>query len=186
VFSLKQGRVVRCAAKKFHPQHSKPQSAKYTTRKIQQESIQVDKDGVIGDYNHYRSTVLKSTINRAVSILTTDSMKLVTSRYKQARDGDLGENLLIDGLAFSNLAPTQRYQVGSSVVLEITEPMEPCANLCKLPYINDSNLLPKQRIANCQALLDLLGTHDGLRGWYAKVIQPGRIHQHCTVVKLER
>ncbi len=64
----------------------------------------------------------------------------------------------------------------ADVIIEITEPMEPCANLCKLSYINDPSLQPKERVARCQYFIQALGKNDGLRGWYAKVIQGGVIN----------
>jgi MOSC domain-containing protein YiiM len=65
---------------------------------------------------------------------------------------------------------------GEDVIIEITEPMEPCANLCKLPYINDPSLAsPRERVARCQYLLEALGVKQGMRGWYAKVVSQGGI-----------
>jgi MOSC domain-containing protein YiiM len=112
------------------------------------------------------------------------------------QDGDLGENVLVDDVDFSFFQIGQRYSFvetdkdgrnddneGSVVVVEITEPMEPCANLCKLPYINDENKSPKERIAACQAMLSVLNQQPGLRGWYAKVLQTGTIKKHCRITK---
>lgn len=129
------------------------------------------------DYNHYRTIALKSTPDRAISILTTDVMTAIRQSFSSsARNGDLGENILLKGIDFDDLQLNQQYAVGS-VVLQVTEPMIPCANLCKLPYINDSSLQePKDRIARCLALLEFLDKPgDGFRGWYAKVITPGEI-----------
>ena len=86
-----------------------------------------------------------------------------------------------EGVDF-NLGIGQRYRFtsqkedsavgGEDVIIEITEPMEPCANLCKLPYINDPSLAsPRERVARCQYLLEALGVKQGMRGWYSKVIQ---------------
>ena len=65
--------------------------------------------------------------------------------------GDLGENILVDGVDCNFFQIGERYRFSSErdgdagskeastneVIVEITEPMEPCANLCKLSYIND-------------------------------------------------
>lgn len=62
------------------------------------------------------------------------------------------------------------------VIVEITESMEPCANLCKLSYINDPSLASaSERVARCKDFISSLGQQDGLRGWYAKVINGGVI-----------
>jgi MOSC domain-containing protein YiiM len=184
------GRVIRLAARSYHPVHSKPSSREYTTRKIQQSSVQICKEGVSNDYNHYRTVALKNTPNRAVSILTTDCLEYIKAYQYPVCDGDLGENILVHGLHYRFFQVGARYSFrGSSgtscsqkhddnanvVVLEITEPMTACGNLCKLPYINDEQKSPKERIATCQHFLDLLDKESGLRGWYAKVIQEGRI-----------
>ena len=70
--------------------------------------------------------------------------------------------------------------------MEITEAMEPCANLCKLPYINDPSLEPKHRVGRCQYLISALGQKEGLRGWYAKIIEGGviRIGDSLSAVAL--
>ena len=107
------------------------------------------------------------------------------------RDGDLGENVLIEGVDFSFFQIGQRYKfsIGSQqnggdkktttmdeVIVEITEPMDPCANLCKLPYINNPLISSaKERVGRCQYLITALFQKEGLRGWYAKVIQGGVI-----------
>jgi MOSC domain-containing protein YiiM len=65
-------------------------------------------------------------------------------------------------------------------MLQISEPMIPCANLCTLPYIqkpkDDGTATPRQRVEACQDLLQLLDARVGLRGWYARVLQPGELH----------
>ena len=124
-------------------------------------------------------------------------------RRRGYRDGDLGENVLVDGVDFDYFEVGMRYRFFSSsssskggdgggasadaammtagttteddVVVEITEPMVPCANLCKLPYINDSALEPKHRLARCQYFLEALGQKEGLRGWYARVVKGGMV-----------
>lgn len=127
---------------------------------------------------------LQSTVNRAISILTTDVNSYVrnldggyfaTIGY---RDGDLGENILVDGVDFTYFQVGIQYRFSSSsssvgnpttedVVVEITEKIEPCMNLCKLSYINLEG--------RCKYLIEALAEEDGLRGWYAKVIQGGII-----------
>lgn len=180
--------VVRTAARAYNATSSKPSSGSYTTRKDSRPHLLVSKDGVVDDYNHYRTVALKSTPDRALSILTRDVMELIRTLedYNQAQDGDLGENILVEGVTFSFFQIGQQYQfqretnnnndnTQGDVIMEITAPMEPCSNLCKLPYVNDDRLSPKERISRCKAFLDRLGQVDGLRGWYAKVVQGGTV-----------
>jgi MOSC domain-containing protein YiiM len=177
--SLPIGYVCRLAARKYDDESSRPSSRFYTTRKDEQkEEIWVSKAGVRGDYNHYRSIALKGTPDRAVSLLTTDTMELLRSYEYPVADGDLGENMLLDKVCYSFFEPGKQYRFKCSeneVVLEITEPVIPCANLCKLPYINNDSKTPKERIKDCQEFISLLDSKPGLRGWYAKVIKEGAI-----------
>lgn len=109
--------------------------------------------------------------------------------------GDLGENLLIDGVDHSFFRIGERYRFSSGrdseavstneVIVEITEPMEPCANLCKLSYINGPSLAsPKERVARCQYFIEALAQRQGLRGWYAKVVSGGFIKLGDSVAPL--
>ena len=193
---VNQGQVVRTAARPQQPSGgSIPSSRQYTTRKPFLPMIAVSDQGVTGDYNHYRTVALKSTGNRAISIITKDvSAYIQTSdggyfANKGYNDGDLGENVLVDGVDFDFFQVGRSYRFSTQkkggesegavedVIVEITEPMEPCANLCKLPYINDPTIAsPQERLGRCQYLIAALGQKEGLRGWYARIVQGGVIH----------
>jgi MOSC domain-containing protein YiiM len=156
--------------------------------------------GIEGDYNHYRTVALKNTPDRAISLLTSDVVEALRANYPtyqtQIQPGDLGENIYITGIPFTFFEVGQRYQFQNpkrpmldedddnkdkedkdrvAVVIEITERIEPCANLCKLPYINDPMLRPTDRIQRCQDFIQYLDRFDGFRGWYAKVIGEGGV-----------
>lgn len=151
--------------------------------------ITVGDQGVTGDYNHYRTVALKSTGGRAISLLTRDVSAYIQTldggyfAKRGYRDGDLGENVLVEGVDFDFFRVGRRYRFSSrqegmpeDVIIEVTEPMEPCANLCKLPYINDPAIKePKEKLGRCQYFITALGQKQGLRGWYAKVVQGGVI-----------
>jgi len=176
--------------------------------------ISVSEKGVATDYNHYRTVALKSTQDRAISILThdvssyiqtLDGGNFVKADGKGYTDGDLGENVLVKGVDFAFFKVGHRYRFSSQkstssngdissssslsiidsaddVVIEITEPMEPCANLCKLPNINDPALpSARDRVAKCQRFIEALGVNDGLRGWYAKILSGGIIRVDDSV-----
>lgn len=181
--SLK-GTVIRTATKSYDQLNSKPTSPLYTTRKNPHTQITVLPEGVKNDYNHYRTTALDSTPNRAISILTTDTIEaLKNAGYDKVQIGDLGENLYIDGVNFKFFEIGKRYKFLDSkikdpkdtdgVIIEITERIEPCGNLCKLSYINDETLPPNVRFENCKKFLLWLDQKDGLRGWYARIVGDG-------------
>ena len=192
--------VVRAAARAFRGQASQPSNRDYTTRKDSLPSVAITGEGVVGDYNHYRTKALQGTPDRAVSILTMDAMKYVDSLYPgKSQHGDLGENLLLDGMEYHTIRVGDRFRIGGSidgkditsggvddnndgVLVVVTEPIEPCANLCTLPYINDPKLPPYERIGMCTDFIKKLDAVDGLRGWYAKVLQPGTVRIGDEVV----
>lgn len=195
----RQGTVIRVAYRSFKDKDSKPSGTNYTTRKdAVVDQVMVTAQGVQQDYNHYRTVALKSTPDRAVSLWTTDVLHWLHSYsyYQDIQIGDFGENISVDGVNYTFFQKGQQYQFQSAiidrtssreeanVILEITERMEPCANLCKLPYINQPDLSPKERIQKCKNFLEVLDRDDGLRGWYAKVIQEGRIGTGDRVVPL--
>ena len=188
-----KGTVIRTAAKKFDASNSKPSSPLYTTRKDSQGQIIIRPQGVEGDYNHYRTIALSSTADRAISILTTDVFEqLKNVGYDKIGLGDLGENIYVDGVDYKFFELGKRYKFSKrdaedlssssnkkvqdgddGVIVEITERIEPCGNLCKLSFINDEALPPTERFENCKKFLLWLDQKDGLRGWYAKIIGDG-------------
>lgn len=193
------GRVVSLAVRSVHPQDSRPNSRNYTTRKVAVSSANVTSAGLQGDCNHYRSVALANTTDRAVSLWTTDCLDWLRQvACSDVQPGDLGENVLIDGMDFDALAVGQSFRFlsaddcgsgssqndGELVAIQITEPVVPCANLCKLPYINQSDKTPKERIAACQDFLETLDQAPGLRGWYAKVLTEGTIHLNDTLERI--
>ena len=158
----------------------------------------------------HRAIALDNTPDRAVSILTTDVLqRLQTNGYSAVREGDLGENIYVDRVTLHFFEVGKHYQFGKSnnhnnnndnneaVVIEITERIEPCGNLCRLPFISGSDnknnnnnindkrqtssssssssslLEPKQRLELCKNFLLYLNQEDGLRGWYGKIIGTG-------------
>lgn len=198
------GTVLRTAHRSYQDDgNSKPSGRDYTTRKDERsDGIVVTQQGIAEDYNHYRTVALKGTRDRAVSLWTTDILEWLQqySYYKDIRLGDFGENVSIEGVNYTYFEVGEHYQFTSlednrdtnktkkkgGVILEITERMEPCANLCKLPYINNPELKPMERIQKCQQLLTVLDKEDGLRGWYAKVIQEGTIRPRDKVFKISK
>jgi len=189
----KYGTVIRTAAKEYNKESSQPSSSSsgqlYTTRKESRGEIFLGPDGVQGDYNHYRTIAMNSTPDRAVSILTTDVLKMlqgVEPGWKSVSEGDLGENITVDGIDFNFFEIGKSYKFftkGSSAAAEkekgtvvvITERIEPCGNLCKLPYINDENIPPKDRLEGCKKFLLWLDRKEGLRGWYGKIVGDGGV-----------
>jgi hypothetical protein len=108
---LKQGTVIRTAVKGYDKESSQPSAKFYTTKKESRGDIILAPEGTKGDYNHYRTVALSSTPDRAVSILTTDVIKMLKEAgWKDVGDGDLGENVYIDGIDYTFFQIGKRYK----------------------------------------------------------------------------
>jgi MOSC domain-containing protein YiiM len=202
-------RIVRLGAKPYYQPPVGGPNSTYTTRKHSYGSVRVSAHGVDGDYNHYRSVALQNTTDRAVSIVTRNTLDFVRANGYPIQPGDLGENILLDTAGSDDGGGDESFLIGAplrpgtmlhvvgttasssrsgAVVLQISEPMVPCANLCTLPCIQnagDGTATPRQRVEACQELLQLLDAHAGLRGWYARVLQPGDLRVGDQVEILE-
>eukprot|EP01126_Amoeba_proteus_P041111 TRINITY_DN4412_c0_g1_i1.p1 TRINITY_DN4412_c0_g1~~TRINITY_DN4412_c0_g1_i1.p1 ORF type:complete len:173 (-),score=25.37 TRINITY_DN4412_c0_g1_i1:197-715(-) len=121
----------------------------------------VGTSGAEGDYNRYRTTHKSSTNNRALSLITLDILNDLTKEgWGPVLPGDLGENITVAGNI--RFAIEQKYRMGT-VVLQITEEIQPCNNLMNLPYVGRERK---------NAFLSALKRR---RGWYAKVHETGVI-----------
>jgi len=119
-------------------------------------------------------------------MLRTTTIGGSSSGWESVADGDLGENIYVDGIDYTFFEVGKRYQftqgirqqaanndAKEGVIVEITERIEPCGNLCKLPFINNESIPPLERMQACKKFLLYLDEKEGLRGWYAKVIGDG-------------
>lgn len=166
--NVKPGNIVRCGAKAQNQSRVKG----WTTNKPSVPGFVISSTGCGNDYNFYR-TKMGGDNERAVSILTTDVLGALNGEGWPVRVGDLGENLFVDGMRYDVFAIGRRFLFGKTAILEITEPIAPCAYLCTLPY-----LTPKWRCA------DFIRTLDRRRGWYAKVVATGPVAVGDAVVAL--
>ena len=152
-----QPRVYQIAVKDSH----KTEKRGHGLGKISVERLVVNVTGCEGDFNKYRTDHKDSTNDRAVSIMTKQLLTDLTNEgWGHIMPGDLGENITTDGRITFEIGGI--YSVGS-VLLQITENIEPCNKLIYLPYI-------KKERKN-----DFLKTLKGRRGWYAKVLNEGII-----------
>ncbi len=124
--------------------------------------------GLEGDFNDWRSANLPGDQKQAVLIITTELLGELNAEGWPVKPGDLGENLTLDGIAESALGPGVRLEAGD-VVMEITEPCDPCTRLYTLPYVGG------------ERGPGFLRATAGRRGWYARVVQPGSIRQGSPV-----
>jgi len=129
------------------------------------ETAQVDREGLVGDYNRYRHERLHDDPDSALLILPGETLAELARDGWPVRPGDLGENLTLEGLPYAALHPGVTLAVGPELVVTVRRACTPCQYLAGLPYVGPARLAEFQR-----AVL-------GRRGWYARVDRPGRIHR---------
>lgn len=79
-------------------------------------------------------------------------------------EGELGENVLVSGVPYHFFAVGRQYMLGGSLV-RITEPIQPCQYLCRLPWLR----------ADRPLCLKFINTLLKRRGWYARVESAGNV-----------
>jgi len=137
------------------------------------DRVKVTKHGVGNDYNNYRMEEKNGTDNRAILLYTTDMRDQLNQEGWPLQNGDLGENFMIDGIRYDQLKVDTQLQIGN-IKVQITEICNPCSNLRFLDYVG------KEKVQ------EFIKTMKGRRGWYAKVLNEGTVHQEDTVQLLSR
>lgn len=117
--------------------------------------VWVRREGVEGDLNRYRQEKLRGDPDSAVLLLSLSTIESHASHGFPVRPGSMGENLTIEGVPEKAFAPGQRWRVGSAL-LQVSRACTPCTEL----EVYGAELR-KQAI--------------GLRGWYARVLEEGRV-----------
>ncbi|HEV8359501.1 MAG TPA: MOSC domain-containing protein [Candidatus Thermoplasmatota archaeon] len=150
-----QGRVARVHAKPRTPgEHGLPKQAVPEAR--------VTLHGVEGDHNNWREAKKAGDPVYGLLLMTSEALAAIRADGWPVQPGDIGENLLIEGVPYDAMQPGTRWRAGE-IEVEITKVCEPCSNLYALPYVGDAG-----GPAFLKAML-------GRRGWYARVLRPGTV-----------
>ncbi len=128
-------------------------------------------EGLEGDYNVYRQTERAGDPAMALLLIPLETIEALNRDGWPVRPGDLGENVTTRGVRYEELRPGRRFRIGSAVV-EISKACDPCTNLYTLPYVGDA-----KGPAFLRATL-------GRRGWYARVVTPGRTRRGDPVERV--
>jgi MOSC domain-containing protein YiiM len=124
------------------------------------DQLVITADGIEGDFNRWRTEKAAGDPDQAVLLLPEETPAQLRAEGWPVHPGDLGENLLLAGLADGALAPGVRVRAGE-VELEVSKRCDPCVVLYGLPYVG-----AERGAAFVRALR-------GRRGWFARVIRGG-------------
>ena len=83
--------------------------------------------GLVGDKQRFR---IHGGPNRALCLFSTgDYQSLRRDGVPCANPGTFGENVLVEGLDFTELLPGEQLALGDEVLIELFDVREPCATL---------------------------------------------------------
>ena len=118
--------------------------------------------GLEGDFNHFRNLKKFNDPDMAIMLLSIDILDDLNKEGWPVKPGDLGENLTLKNIQYSDLKPNQKYKIGT-VELQISIICAPCSKLQILDYIG-----PAKKNIFIKTLINR-------RGWYARVLKEGKI-----------
>jgi hypothetical protein len=146
-------------------------------RNVVDEAEMSIENGVVGD--NWRARGSKSTDdgsanpNAQITLMNSRILQLVAQ--DRSRWALAGDQLIVDmDLSAENLPPGQRIAIGSAV-LEITE----------MPHTGCDKFTARFGHDAIRFVNSAEGRQFRRRGIYARVIQPGTIHTHDTIKKIE-
>lgn len=128
--------------------------------KLPVDEVHIGELGLAGD--QHRDLKHHGGVERAVCLYSADVIAVLQAEGHLMTPGSLGENVTIAGLDWAALQPGQRYQLGDSVVLELTRDTTPCRTI--MNQFADKKF---SRIAHRH--------HPGWSRWYARVISEGTV-----------
>ncbi len=159
----------RTARGRVRSLHRKPETpGEHGLPKPATGEILVSASGVQDDFNRYRHEDLKDASDQAVLLMPVEMIQTLNREGWPVQEGDIGENITTEGVPYNEIHPGDRLRIGGAL-LRVTKPCTPCTNLHLLPYIG-----PEHGARFVKAMV-------GRRGWYAAVIEPGRIRTGDTI-----
>jgi MOSC domain-containing protein YiiM len=152
--------------------HRKPETgSEHGLPKPATGAVLILRGGVEGDFNRYRHEDQHDEPNQAVLLMPIEMIRALNVEGWPIREGDLGENITTEGIPYGEFRPGDRFRAGETI-LRISKPCTPCTNLYLLPYVGES-----EGPGFLKTMLDR-------RGWYASVIQEGRVRTGDPVERL--
>ncbi|HKS59420.1 MAG TPA: MOSC domain-containing protein [Thermoplasmata archaeon] len=141
--------------------HRKPEAAgERGLPKPSVPEVRLTPEGVVGDYNRYRTELLHSEPTSAVLLIPLETLEGLQSEGWPVQPGDLGENITTQGIPYDRTPPLTRVSFGGAEI-EVTRPCDPCTNLYLLPYVGE------------ERGPEFIKTMLHRRGWYCRVLASG-------------
>jgi len=139
--------------------------------KLSTEKANISKMGIDGDFNRFRKNKKNNDPDMALMIMSTDIIKQLNNEGWPVQPGDLGENLTLTKIKYSDFEPGKEYAIGA-IKIKITIICDPCSNLKVLSYVGNSRVK------------EFINTLIKRRGWYAKVLKEGQISKGDLVIPI--
>ena len=83
--------------------------------------------------------------HRQVSLLSYDKITAFNARGAQVKDGDFGENLVVEGIDFSSLPIGTRF-ISGDVILEMTQIGKECHHHCQIYHKVGDCIMPREGV----------------------------------------
>jgi MOSC domain-containing protein YiiM len=130
--------------------------------KLPVEAARVTERGVPGDA--HRDTEHHGGPERALCLFAMERIRALQTEGHPIDPGSIGENVTVEGLDWSVVAPGTRLLLGEAVLVEVTRYTSPCANIAGAFKDGDYSRVSQKR-------------HAGDSRVYARVLRPGAIHR---------
>jgi MOSC domain-containing protein YiiM len=116
--------------------------------------------GIVGD--GVRHPGIHGGPSRALCLFFQEVIDLLRAEGHPIQRGDVGENLVLEGVDYRSLQAGMRLALGPEVEIELTKPTEPCKNIAAA--FSDGRF---KRIDAAR--------HPGEHRWYARVLRAGAL-----------
>ncbi len=133
-------------------------------------------NGIVGDAWRYP---FHGGLKRAILLITSEGIDLLTAQGYPLYAGALGENLTTVGLDRCSLRLGQRFRAGE-VIIQLTQVRLPCDTLS----VYGAGIQAAMYDARAQAG-DATSPVWGLSGFYASVVEPGILRPGDAIALLE-
>jgi MOSC domain-containing protein YiiM len=128
----------------------------------------VSADGLEGDLHAY---VHHGGPDRALCLFAIEQIRALVAEGHRLVPGSIGENVTLEGIEWSAVAPGTRWRLGERVVIEVTRYTSPCTKITACFTGGDSSRVSQKH-------------HPGWSRVYARVLTEGVIRRDDPVMIL--